>query len=72
MAPDCVPDHFPKFFHALGLGEDVMVKGPGLMAAFGRLLDGENDLSFCHISALDYTLPAFHRRRTGGRSFTRN
>jgi hypothetical protein len=52
-------------FQAFGLGENIVTGSAGFVAAFDRLLNGEDDLSFRHI-ARDYALRS---GRSGGRGF---
>jgi len=51
-----------QFIHSLGLGKDGVTERAGLVAAFGRLLDGEDDLSVRHI--WNYTVPGFFEPST--------
>jgi hypothetical protein len=53
VAAHRVPEHGFQLLHPIRLGEDGMTQGSGLIAAFGRLLDGK----MISLAGIDGPLP---------------
>jgi len=62
--------HF-QVIHGICLGENGMPERAGFVASLGRLLDGEDNLSFWHMSGRDYT-PYLSATDGNGTHVTRN
>jgi hypothetical protein len=48
VALDGIPYHFSELFEGFALSKDVVAKSLGLVAAFPRLLNREDDFGFRH------------------------
>ena len=49
MARDGVADHGFEFVERIGFGKNGEAEGAGLVAAFWRLLDGEDNFALSHV-----------------------
>ena len=71
MALDGIPYVGTKLLKGIGLSKDGMPERAGFVASLGRLLDGEDNLSFWHMSGRDYT-PYLSATDGNGTHVTRN